>query len=245
MADDKFLQRKVVVKLPIRDMSIETVLWFFKEARLATRINHPGVIQIYDFGKWYIVQEFIKGNSLTRMIQLEYPRFSRSVECLAHVAESLYYVHLQGIIHCDIKHDNMLLDASDSPRILDFGTAFDRFDRTASVGEYDYHLRSFGYSVPFAAPEILLKDESSIGPWSDVYSLGVTLYFILTLRYPFVGNIGEMMRQVLDQVPVSPRKVRRGVPRSLDDICMKAMAKDVTERFQSALEMAQALRGIE
>ena len=197
-------------------------------------------------GACFLVEEFIHGQSLAQLLrgrgspgQGPLP-FRQAVELLIEVAQALHYAHQHGIIHRDLKPDNIMVDAQGKPHIMDFGLA--KRD-LGGAEELPLTLEGQVLGTPaYMSPEQARGDSHRVGAPSDVYSLGVILYELLTGERPFRGNRRMLLLQVLEDDPRPPRKLNDKVPRDLETICLKALARSPARRYQDAAELAAELR---
>ncbi len=215
---------------------------FYLEARTAGRLSHPGIVTIFDVGTNpetgapYLVMEYVAGSSLSKLLAAGQGRLplGPALQLVQEIAEALHYAHGEGVIHRDIKPANILLTPEGKGKIADFGIA--RFDQ--------HHLTLPGRvmgSPAYMAPEQVEGEPTDAR--SDLFSLGVVLYTALTGHRPFQGNSTATVCFKLanrDPLPVSAWDL--DLPSELDQLLARAMAKDPARRFQSGLEMAQALR---
>lgn len=225
------------------------IVRFQNEAMLAARLQHPHIVSVFDAGEateegagqFYFVMEFIDGRSLSALVEDGSDESLRTgLVAMAEVARALHYAHEKGIVHRDIKPDNILIDADGHPHITDFGIA-------KSV-EADASMTAAGAIVgtpAYMSPEQMNGEIAAIGPRSDVYSIGATLYHLCAGRPPFVGESAlQVIGQALFDEPASPRQVARerlGRDLSLDleTICLHAVEKNANERYQSAQQLAE------
>jgi WD40 repeat protein len=246
-AHDPELQRTVALKLPRFFGSDESQHQarerFLREARLAAAVRHPHVCPIYDVGVQdglsYVVMAYLEGQSLADRLsggrRIEDP--APAVELTRQIAEALAAVHEHGIVHRDLKPGNILLDRDGTALLADFGLARPEHD-AEPLTEAGAVLGT----PAFMAPEQAALNHGEVGPQSDVYSLGVVLYRMLTGRTPFEGRPLAVVNSVANQVPPPPSKFRPDLDRDLETILLKAMAREPRDRYTSALEFAGALR---
>lgn len=242
LAQDTKLDRQVAVKiahLPSPE-DPEVVERFLREARAAARIQHEGICPVFDHGAvdgmQYISMAYIQGRPLSSLIRVGEPLEERCVATLIHkVALAMEAVHRQGILHRDLKPANILLDDQDQPKVVDFGLSF---------REQDPALTESGAMVgtpAYMTPEQL--EGKPLKPTTDIYSLGVILYQLLTGRLPFPGpTASEYSYQIVHMVPERPSQHRAGLDPRLESICLKAMAKSSHDRHASMEELAADLQ---
>ena len=241
LAVDDALGRKVAIKTLAGRYAEEKALQarFMAEARAMARLNHPHIARIYSLGPSgespHFVMEYVEGSPLTKAgLRLT---FEQRAELILKVALAVHFLHGQGILHRDLKPANILVGPDLEPKLLDFGLALD-------VGEHD-RLSRAGEIV--GTPEYLSPEQAagaaSTDARSDVFSLGAVLYELLTGEPPFRGDgLQGLLRSIREDEPVLPRRRAPGIPRDLQNICLKAMEKDPAHRYASAGEFASDLR---
>ena len=185
----------------------------------------------------YIVSDYIEGLTLADLLSGARPGPRESAEMVAQIADSLAYAHQAGVIHRDIKPSNILLDPAGRLHLTDFGLA--RRDEGEAVVTLDGQILG---TPAYMSPEQAAGDQRTVGPRSDLYGLGVVLYVLLTGELPFRGSSRMLIHQVLHDDPKPPRSLDDKVPRDLETICLKSMAKEPSKRYGSAQEFAGDLR---
>jgi len=233
------LQRLVALKV-IRGVEHRWLERFRNEATAVARLNHPNIVQIYEIGEvdgWpFLVLEYCSGGNLEEKVGDTPQPAPEAAALVATLARAMRYAHGLGVVHRDLKPSNVLLTADGTPKIADFGLArlVDAEDRlTTRSGVI---LGTPSYMAPEQARGAVRAD----GRLVDVYALGAILYELLTGRPPFKGlTVHDTMLQVLSQEPVSPRRLQPGVPRDLETICLKCLAKDPRKRYPGAGELAE------
>jgi serine/threonine protein kinase len=218
-----------------------------REARAATRVSHPNVVQVYDVGIAegfpYLVLEYVAGGSLANRLRDGPVTPRTAATLLIAIARAVDHLHRNRIVHRDLKPANILLDgpreaplADCVPKVADFGLAR-RLDNADSL-DSDGALGTIG----FMAPEQF--DESTTAPpqAADIHALGAILYCLLTGRQPYMAaTAAETLKLIQTQEPVPPRRLHPGIPRDLDTICLKCLDKDPGQRYGSALALAEDL----
>ncbi|MBA3938663.1 MAG: serine/threonine protein kinase, partial [Planctomycetes bacterium] len=232
------LDRVVAVKILNKALcdNDEFIKRFAREAKSIARINHPNIMSVHDFGQtdgvWYMVIEFIEGSSLSRQIA---DRLMLPVEDLAPLMmqclAGLAHVGAQGIVHRDIKPDNILITSEGIAKIADFGLAK---DVSANNDATDLTAVGLAMGTPaYMSPEQCMGRK--LDGRSDLYSLGVTAYLALTGEKPFTGQSSfEVMTKQREQQPVPPSKLNPHIPREVSDLVMRMLAKSPSDRFSDA-----------
>ncbi len=245
------LDRPVAVKVLYRHLvhTDEQISRFEREARAAARLDHPAIVAVYAWGgaddDFYIAQRLV-GSGRTLHDELEglrrggeLPRgwFRTTAERLALIADGLQQAHERGIVHRDVKPGNILIDDEGRPFLGDFGLA------KVEDGLELSRTGDFAGSPYYMSPEQADGRRGPIDPRTDVYSLGVTLYEMITLQQPHSGaSSHEIIRKILADEPRRPSRLEERVPADLETICLHAMEKDPARRYQTAGEFAADLR---
>ncbi len=246
LARDGKLNRLVAIKVPQRERLADADS-YLTEARTLASLAHPNIVTIFDVGRTkkypcFIVSQYIEGSDLAaRMKQWrETPLpLEEAVGLVATVAEALHYAHSHEVFHRDIKPSNILLDKGGKPFLTDFGLAL----RDQDVGK-----RSSGRyvgTIAYMSPEQARGEGYRVDGRSDVFSLGIILYEMLTGKLPFRGESSE---EVLDQIKTldvpPPRMFNDRIPKELERACLKALEKRAADRYATALDMAEELRRV-
>jgi serine/threonine protein kinase/tetratricopeptide (TPR) repeat protein len=244
LAHDSQLDRPVALKVPhFAADDPEGLARFLREARLAATLSHPSICPVHDVGQidgiHYVTMAYIDGKPLADLLGGERPLPERSVAAVVRkLALALAEAHAHGVIHRDLKPSNVMINRRHEPIVMDFGLA-------RRVGQEDVRLTRSGSILgtpAYMSPEQVDGNAALVGPCSDVYSLGVILYEMLTGRLPFEGSTASVLGQILTKEPPPPSSHRPGLDAALEAICLKAMAKDPAQRYASMTEFADALR---
>ncbi len=242
-ARQRRLNRTVALKMILSGQLADTaaVQRFYVEAEAAARLEHPGIVPIYEIGQLeglhYYTMSYIEGRSLADILRDGPLETLEAVKLVRKVAQAIAYAHAHKVVHRDLKPANILIDHSGEPKVTDFGLAkrLDSNDGLTATGEILGTLK-------FMAPEQAMARPSGIAEAADVYALGAILYTALAGQPPFTAtNHVDLLLQVLQAEPVSLRKLNPLVPSELDRICRRCLEKDPKRRYPSAAALAHDL----
>ncbi|MCC2685835.1 MAG: serine/threonine protein kinase, partial [Paenibacillaceae bacterium] len=238
---DVLLNRKVAVKV-LRDQYVhddEFIRRFQREAQAAASLSHPNIVSIYDVGKendvHYIVMEYVEGTTLNEVIKEKAPmQVEEAIHFTSQICDALDHAHSNQIVHRDIKPHNILIGKNGRVKVTDFGIA--RATTSSTITQTGSVVGSVHYFSPEHAKGV------SAGAKSDLYSLGIVLYQMLTGRLPFLGEspISVALKHLQENVE-EPRKVNSLIPQSVENIILKSMRKNPDERYSSAKQMQRDL----
>jgi serine/threonine-protein kinase len=242
---DPFIRRLVAIKTIEKARLDATanrigMVRFRNEAQAAGRLQHPGIVAVYDYGEdeeiAYIVMEFVRGKSLHEHLSNEtHYDLAEAWQILRQLLDAIGYSHAQGVVHRDLKPANILINEDGRIKISDFGIARVDSNQFTELGEV--------VGTPYyMAPEQVLG--GPIDQRADLYAVGIICYQLLTGRRPFAGTPMEVMTQVIDFMPLDPSRLNPDLPCDLDHLMRTALAKRPEDRFQSARELADRLREI-
>ncbi|VAX37466.1 Serine/threonine protein kinase [hydrothermal vent metagenome] len=244
LAEDNNLKRQVALKTPLfTGDNPELLERFYREARSAATLNNKNICTVFDAGEinniHYISMEYIEGRPLSDFIHPKKPQSpSRIAKLIYKLAMALQEAHKVGVVHRDLKPDNIMVDTKGEPVITDFGLAY----QTESLHDrMTLHEGAIMGTPAYMAPEQVRGEQKKVGPQSDQYSLGVVLYEMLCGQRPFSGSIGVVMSQILTENPVSPIEFYAEADLALQSICLKMMQKEQANRYGSMKEVANAL----
>lgn len=242
-ARHRALRREVALKLLLSGAfaSPDFVQRFQREAAAAASLRHPNIVGVYEVGEVdgqpYLAMEYVAGRTLAEMVQVEPLPAEAAARYLQAVAEAVQHAHDHGLLHRDLKPSNVIVDPHDQPLVTDFGLA-KQMDGSTDLTVTGQMLGSPNY-LP---PEVALGRDVQPSAASDVYSLGATLYHLLTGRPPLVaGSLTETLVRIREETPIAPRLLNPSVPADLDTICQRCLEKDPGHRYATARELAAEL----
>ncbi len=248
---DPFLGRPLAIKiLPPKKLSDQLIERFNREARAVAILDHPNIIKIFDAGVeedeggeiYFIAMEYVDGVSLgDKIVTGPLPdsvQLKERLDWFCQVLRGMDYAHSKGVVHRDLKPDNIMVDKTSQVKIMDFGLAF--FQGSHSLTRADQVMGTVAYFSPEQA-----RGEADIDHRTDLYALGVILFELCSGQLPFSAqNPVDMIRQVLDVTPRSLLELHPGLPMELNLIVQKALRKNRDERFQTAGEMLEILESL-
>jgi WD40 repeat protein len=242
-ARDTELDRTVAIKIPRagRLGTPEIEVSFLREARAAAQLKHPGIVTVHEVGRQddtiYIVSDLVRGASLSEWLTAAQPTAREAAELCAKIADALDHAHRAGIVHRDLKPSNIMVDEDGQPHIMDFGLA------RRDVGEVTVTIDGQMLGTPaYMSPEHARGEAHQADRRSDIYSLGVILFQLLTGELPFRGQARMLILQILRDEPPKPRSLKAAIPRDLQTICLKCLEKQPSQRYDTAADLAADLR---
>lgn len=242
-AHDLMLERTVAIKLLRKDYSNNPQFrqQFRQEAKAAASLSHPNIVTVHDFGldsnQLFIIMEYVPGNDLKSLLRKKGKiDLAVSVDLMIQACAGIGYAHRAGLVHCDIKPQNMLVTPDMHLKVVDFGIA-----RALASISPDEKTEVVWGSPHYFSPEQAAGNAPS--PASDVYSLGIVLYEMLTGELPFKGETPEKLAdQHRQSLPPSPRKINPQIPGSLEQILLKILSKEPAARYRTADQLGSVLR---
>jgi len=237
------LKRVVALKMLLAGSfaSRDFVQRFYREAAAVARLDHPNVVPVYDVGQHdgqhYFTMRLIEGPTLAKRLRGKPFPSRAAAELIAKVARAVHYAHQHGVLHRDLKPANILLDASGEPFVTDFGLA-----KLTEVDQALTRPEGIVGSPSYMAPEQAAGKVDELTTATDVYSLGVVLFEMLTGRPPFKGDsVVEVLHKIVHKDPTPPRTFDAGIGRDLQTICLRCLEEKPEERYHSAVDLADDL----
>ena len=243
---DRNLDRQVAIKVPLFKSTKALEELFPQEARKLAQLKHPGIVTVHDVGVHegvcFIVSEYLDGPNLNQWMENRIVSWQEAAAITATLADALAAAHVRNIIHRDVKPANIIMtERADGfvPVLVDFGLALSESFPAAMLAQSG----SVTGTPNYMSPEQARGEGNRIDGRTDVYALGVILYRLVSGRLPFTAlSASELLEAVIAHEPRPPRQFVRGLPRELERICLKAMAKNLTDRYTTATDLANDLR---
>lgn len=243
LAWDKKLERQVAFKVARRDQfeSSDGRQQFIEEARASAKIQHPNIVSVHDTGEDekgnpYVVLEYIEGTTLDIAVSHRKLSEKEIARLCAQVSEAIHVAHRIGIVHRDLKPGNILVDRAGIPHVADFGLAVTEMTQRMRRGE-------IAGSPVYMSPEQVRGKTQFLDGRTDIWSIGVMLYELVTGRLPFRAKVvGELYQEILEREPKPPRQINDAISPEMERICLKCLTKPIQERYPTAIDLAEDLR---
>ncbi len=235
---DRFVALKLIRSAEFS--SLEQIERFRREAKACAQLQHPNIVPVFDVGTEgkidYFTMALVEGRDLLTELGDSSIESRKAAELISKIAMALEYAHSKGVIHRDIKPGNLLIDQNGEPMLMDFGLA-----KSSHVVESQTRTGQMLGTASYMAPE-QVNDAKNVGPSTDVYGLGATLYHCLTGKAPFSGDdLFHVLQQVRQQLPVPPRSICPEIDKDLELVCLRCLQKDPRDRYESAANLAEDL----
>lgn len=247
-ARHKKLGRIVAIKMMLSGAfaSQEEQIRFQSEAQAAANLHHANIVAVYEVGQHdnhaYFSMEYVDGQSLDTLTDENPSSPQHAAKLMAIIADAVHYAHEKGVLHRDLKPSNILIDENQQPKITDFGLAKRLEDEADGKGKMTLTGSILG-TPSFMSPEQAMGSHELVDRTSDVFSLGATLYFMLTGKAPFSGATPlDTIQSVVGQPPIALRRINSQIPKDLETVCLKCLEKAPESRYSTARELADELR---
>jgi serine/threonine protein kinase len=248
LARDTRLERLVALKVPNLGQDPggasdpEVLARFFREARAAATLHHPNICPVFDVGEVdgipFLTMAYLEGRPLCSLVESGEPLEQRRAAGIVRtLALAMQEAHRRGVIHRDLKPSNIMITPAGEPVVMDFGLARRDEPREPRLTRSGVVMGTPAYM----APEQIRGELAAVSHGCDIYALGVILYELLTARVPFNGPVMAVLGQILHEEPEPPSRYREGLDRRLEATCLRAMAKEVDERYATMADLVSAL----